>query len=68
MPLAALIGHEILCMHGGISPNLRSLDDIRALQRPLLVPDEGIVCDLLWADPDESIDGMLIYFWVIDIR
>lgn len=51
LPLCALIGGRILCMHGGLSPHLTSLNDIAAIQRPCDVPDEGLVCDLLWADP-----------------
>lgn len=26
---------------------------IREIERPLDVPDHGLVCDLLWSDPDE---------------
>ncbi|EAX91268.1 Serine/threonine protein phosphatase alpha-1 isoform, putative [Trichomonas vaginalis G3] len=54
LPLAAIIDDKIFCVHGGISPNLRKLDDIRALesQRPFEIPEEGLVCDLVWSDPD----------------
>jgi serine/threonine-protein phosphatase PP1 catalytic subunit len=57
MPLSAAIGFTsekplMLCMHGGISPHLKTLRDIEVIQRPLDVPDTGIVCDLLWSDPD----------------
>ena len=44
-------------MHGGLSPELRHLSQILQLPRPVDVPDEGILCDLLWADPDPGIDG-----------
>lgn len=48
MPLSALVAGRILCMHGGISPDLASLDQIRELQRPLAeIPDVGIIVDLL---------------------
>ena len=40
-------------MHGGLSPDLNHLSQINAIQRPKDVPDEGILCDLLWADPDD---------------
>lgn len=26
---------------------------LRSLERPMDVPDDGLVCDLLWSDPDE---------------
>lgn len=51
MPVAAIIDEKILCMHGGLSPKLNSLEQILHLPRPAEVPDEGILCDLLWSDP-----------------
>ncbi|XP_022734376.1 serine/threonine-protein phosphatase PP1-like [Durio zibethinus] len=57
LPVAAVIDEKILCMHGGLSPDMRSLDQIRAIERPIDVPDQGILCDLLWADPDRDISG-----------
>jgi len=46
----------ILCVHGGLSPLIDSIDKIRLLDRKQEVPHEGAMCDLLWSDPDE-IDG-----------
>lgn len=54
MPVCALVGERILCMHGGLSPDLVSLEQIRALERPTEIPQSGLLCDLLWADPDED--------------
>jgi len=51
MPVCALIDDRILCMHGGLSPELTSLEQIRQLPRPVDVPDSGLLCDLLWSDP-----------------
>ena len=51
LPVAALIDDKILCMHGGLSPDLRSLQQIADLQRPCDIPDKGLLCDLLWSDP-----------------
>ncbi|CCW65528.1 unnamed protein product [Phytomonas sp. EM1] len=54
MPVAAVVGDRILCMHGGLSPELHSLDQIRRILRPTDVADSGLLCDLLWADPAEE--------------
>jgi len=57
LPIAAIIDEKIFCTHGGLSPELKSLDQIREIERPCDVPEEGLVCDLLWADPDKDIVG-----------
>lgn len=44
-------------MHGGLSPNLLFLDQIRKIQRPQEIPDKGLVCDMLWSDPDPFVTG-----------
>lgn len=54
-PLCALIENQILCMHGGLSPTLETLDDIKRLDRMQEIPHEGSMCDLLWSDPDEKV-------------
>ncbi len=51
MPVAAIIEDKILCMHGGLSPDLTSIDQINGIVRPTDIPDTGLLCDLLWADP-----------------
>lgn len=57
LPVAALIDEKILCMHGGLSPDLNSLNQIRIIQRPTDVPEHGLLCDLLWSDPSKDIHG-----------
>lgn len=56
LPIAALVDEKIFCMHGGLSPDLISFDNIRAIARPTDIPDSGLLCDLLWSDPDRSVD------------
>ena len=55
MPLVALIDEKILCMHGGLSPELKTLEQIRNIIRPTDVPDTGLLCDLLWSDPEKGV-------------
>ncbi|XP_010674072.1 serine/threonine-protein phosphatase PP1 isozyme 9 [Beta vulgaris subsp. vulgaris] len=57
LPVAALIDEKILCMHGGLSPELQNLKQIDEVQRPTEIPDNGLLCDLLWADPDPRNEG-----------
>lgn len=57
LPIAALVEETIFCMHGGLSPDLQEMSQLNNLERPLDVPDHGLICDLLWADPDEDITG-----------
>eukprot|EP00057_Strongylocentrotus_purpuratus_P034297 XP_794664.2 PREDICTED: serine/threonine-protein phosphatase PP1 [Strongylocentrotus purpuratus] len=57
LPIAAVVEGTIFCMHGGLSPDLNQVDQLRHISRPLDIPDHGLVCDLLWADPDEDITG-----------
>eukprot|EP00041_Stephanoeca_diplocostata_P009107 m.138976 g.138976 ORF g.138976 m.138976 type:complete len:319 (+) comp17604_c0_seq5:179-1135(+) len=53
LPSTALVENQIFCPHGGLSPNLDMLDHVRAIDRFMEVPHEGLLCDLLWSDPDE---------------
>jgi len=51
LPLAAIVNKSFFCVHGGLSPDIGSLEDIRALDRHIEIPREGPMCDLLWSDP-----------------
>ncbi|CAE7400180.1 NPP1 [Symbiodinium natans] len=51
MPACALIREKIFCVCGGLSPELTHFDQIRQLTRPTVVPDSGLLCDLVWSDP-----------------
>ncbi|KAK9458089.1 Metallo-dependent phosphatase-like protein [Dipodascopsis uninucleata] len=54
LPLGAVMNKQFLCIHGGLSPSLQTLDDIRAINRFREPPTHGIMCDILWADPSED--------------
>ncbi|WVQ98222.1 serine/threonine-protein phosphatase 2B catalytic subunit A1 [Kwoniella sp. CBS 9459] len=54
LPLAAIMNKQFLCIHGGLSPELHTLDDLRAINRFREPPTSGLMCDILWADPLED--------------
>lgn len=51
LPLCALINKSVFCVHGGISPNLNSLDEINTINCKCSIPDNGVLCDFTWGDP-----------------
>jgi len=55
--LAALIEGRILCIHGGLSPDIKTLDHIRTIERKVEIPHEGPFCDLMWSDPEDLDSG-----------
>ncbi|KAF4713443.1 Serine/threonine-protein phosphatase PP1-gamma catalytic subunit A, partial [Perkinsus olseni] len=57
LPLAATIDEKIFCVHAGLSPDLTSMSAINNVKRPIEVPEEGLVCDLLWSDPEPGVTG-----------
>ena len=46
---------QIFCVHGGLSPSITTLDQIRMIDRKQEVPHDGPMCDLLWSDPEGEI-------------
>ncbi|KAH6917402.1 Metallo-dependent phosphatase-like protein [Coprinopsis sp. MPI-PUGE-AT-0042] len=54
LPIAAIVASKIFCVHGGLSPSLHTMDDIKRVQRPTDVPDFGLLNDLLWSDPSDT--------------
>lgn len=53
LALGALIDNSAFCVHGGLSPSIGALDQIRAIDRKQEVPHDGAMCDLLWSDPED---------------
>ena len=62
LPLAALVEGKIFCVHGGLSPYISTIDQIRLINRKMEIPREGVFCDLMWSDPDD------IETWIISCR
>lgn len=56
LPLAALMNGQYFCVHGGISPELNTAQDVNRINRFREIPSRGLMCDLLWADPIETYD------------
>jgi serine/threonine-protein phosphatase PP1 catalytic subunit len=56
LPLCAIINDKIFCVHGGISPHLKKIEDINKINRFTTIPDGGLLCDLMWADPNNTND------------
>ena len=68
LPLAGLIGSEVLCIHGGIGDSIDSVSDLVGIEKPIIVPPESVdpatlnkvdkvVIDALWSDPFEPNTG-----------
>lgn len=56
-PLSAIINGRILCVHGGISPNLKNINQLYQINRPCQIPDSGLICDIVWSDPNQNCDN-----------
>jgi serine/threonine-protein phosphatase 6 catalytic subunit len=56
MPISALVDRKILCVHGGLSPMIKRIDQINAIDRKCEVPPDGPFCDMMWSDPDDVED------------
>ncbi|KAH3687808.1 hypothetical protein WICPIJ_001183 [Wickerhamomyces pijperi] len=52
--LSVVIDNSIFCVHGGLSPNVHTIDQIKIVDRFKEIPHEGAMADLVWSDPDEE--------------
>lgn len=60
LPIAASVGGSLLAVHGGLSPSIHHLDQIRILDRFAEIPHDGPLADLMWSDPDPEKSGFVI--------
>jgi serine/threonine-protein phosphatase 6 catalytic subunit len=63
LPIGAVVDGKVLCIHGGCSPDIQTIDQIRAIDRKVEPPTEGAYADMLWSDPNENNEG-----WVTNAR
>ena len=59
LSLSAMIDNKIFCVHGGLSPSIQTIDQIRVINRKQEVPHDGPMCDLLWSDPEGDVYGYI---------
>eukprot|EP00830_Metopus_es_P017036 TRINITY_DN5477_c0_g2_i1.p1 TRINITY_DN5477_c0_g2~~TRINITY_DN5477_c0_g2_i1.p1 ORF type:complete len:313 (-),score=46.05 TRINITY_DN5477_c0_g2_i1:8-946(-) len=60
--ISAIVDGNIFCVHAGLSPSIRTVDQINGIERRVEVPSSGPLCDLVWSDPEE-IEG-----WALNQR
>ncbi|CAD8156104.1 unnamed protein product [Paramecium pentaurelia] len=57
LPLCALVDQKVFCVHGGLSPLINTIDQIRVIDRRTAKDNEGPMCDMLWSDPEQDLEG-----------
>jgi len=57
LPIAAIAGDRIFCVHGGLSPSIKLLETIPLYERNQELPNKGPLTDLCWSDPDDKVSS-----------
>ncbi|KAH0789857.1 Ser/Thr protein phosphatase [Histomonas meleagridis] len=60
LPIGALVNNNILCVHGGIGPELKTLENFDNIARPLNQLYGGLADDILWSDPLDKGTGFKV--------
>ena len=55
-----MVEGKLFCVHGGLSPFLPTIEQIRLINRKQEIPREGGFCDLLWSDPDDNVNDWIV--------
>lgn len=57
LPIAAIMNKQFLCVHGGISKDIKYVSEINEIDRfQIDFPSRGAYCDLMWSDPTNDFD------------
>lgn len=56
LPIGAVVSNKIFCIHGGLSPEIKLIEQIPLIERQDELPSSGPLADLTWSDPDENIE------------
>lgn len=54
LPFAAILNNRIFCVHGGLSPELTSLDSLHNIRKPISPQTSSLLLDIIWSDPTEA--------------
>ena len=46
LPIGAVIDNRILCIHGGLSPTMSTIDQMKMLTRNVEIPTHGVLCGI----------------------
>lgn len=51
--IGAVVEGKVFCIHAGLSPEIKTIDQVRLIDRRMEIPHEGPFCDLMWSDPED---------------
>ena len=59
LPYAAIVNDRYFCVHGGISPELDSIESISELPKPMISAESDLANDIVWSDPSGDVSGFV---------